>query len=642
MKSQPTIPTSARRALDLAPQSYDPECREFDVVFSTGATVRRNSWGGRFDEQLLMGPENVRLDRINAGGAFLNSHNGYDLSGQIGVVIPGSARIENGVGVARIRLSEREDVAPIAQDIAAGILRNISVGYAIKGTRITERDGLPDLVEVIDWEPMEISLVPVPADAGAQVRSAEVAGGDIPQESPARKEHTMEELELARQDAAKQERGRVAEILRSANKLKIAPEVYQPLIDNGTDLGEARAAIIDAAAARADSVPTSAPSRIEVTRDAGEEMGRDIEVALAHRADPSKNPLTDGARRFAGFSLMEMSRSFLEAKGVRTSMMSADELAQAALAIRTDAGHLMTRDSGGMLSSSDFPLLLANVANKFLRQGYAEAPQTWRPLVRTVSLRDFKTRYSLQLSAAAVLDPITEQGEYTSGSLTESQETWALREYGKKISLTRKLMINDDLGAFTTVQAKLGQAAARLENNKVWGLVTANAAMSDGVAWFHGTHANLVSASGDKTAPTADSVGATGLKMALQKDIDKVTPLDLTPKFLVAPVALRIGVQKLIYPGMNPTQTSNVVPASVADLVPIFDPRLDANSSTAWYLFADPSQVACIEVGYLSGQEGVAMFAEQRSGGQGIDLIARHDFGCGVVDFRGSVKNPGA
>jgi len=161
------------RPAEIRAQSFDKEASTVDVIFTTGATVRRYSWmGGPYDEELVVSANSVRLDRLNAGASFLNSHNAYDLDAVLGCVVPGSARIAKGAGVATIQLTRREDVAGIVRDIADGVIRNISAGYCYHKIEKTEADDatLPKW-RVVDWESLEISAVTIPADPGAQTRS---------------------------------------------------------------------------------------------------------------------------------------------------------------------------------------------------------------------------------------------------------------------------------------------------------------------------------------------------------------------------------------------------------------------------------------------------------------------------------------
>ena len=87
----------------------------------------------------------------------------------------------------------------------------------------------------------------------------------------------------------------------------------------------------------------------------------------------------------------------------------------------------------------------------------------------------------------------------------------------------------------------------------------------------------------------------------------------------------------------NPVQAGEVQPYRLDVAV---EPRLDAVSTTAWYLVAKGQ--ASLEYGYLDGEEGVQ--SDQRIGFEieGVELKARLDFGCGWVNYIGWVKNTGA
>jgi phage head maturation protease len=90
----------------------------------------------------------------------------------LGAVVAGSAKIVAGRGVARIKLSTAPGDADNVQKIKDGVIRNISVGYAVHAAERIERDGDVPILAVSDWEPLEISAVPVPADAGAGIVQA--------------------------------------------------------------------------------------------------------------------------------------------------------------------------------------------------------------------------------------------------------------------------------------------------------------------------------------------------------------------------------------------------------------------------------------------------------------------------------------
>jgi hypothetical protein len=154
-------------------RSVDPEARTVDVCFSTGAPVTRYDWvsGKRYVEQLSMKPAHVRLERLNAVGSLLDTHSAFSVADIFGAVVPGSARLEGGLGLAKVKFSKRDAVEPYWQDVVDGIIRALSAGYKVHTYQeTTGRDNALPTRLAIDWEPYEISLVPMPADAGATVR----------------------------------------------------------------------------------------------------------------------------------------------------------------------------------------------------------------------------------------------------------------------------------------------------------------------------------------------------------------------------------------------------------------------------------------------------------------------------------------
>jgi hypothetical protein len=167
-----TLPMQFRSAA-IAPDTTDSAKRTFNVVWSTGAAVKRYDLleNRYFNEVLdLSGAD---LSRLNSGAApVLDGHQASGVRSVIGVVE--RASVSAGKGTAKIRLSERPFVQPILQDVRDGILRNVSIGYSIdEATLIPGKNGQPDTVRVTAFTPMEISLVAIPADVGAQVQRSQ-------------------------------------------------------------------------------------------------------------------------------------------------------------------------------------------------------------------------------------------------------------------------------------------------------------------------------------------------------------------------------------------------------------------------------------------------------------------------------------
>lgn len=157
------------------------EARTVDLVFSTGAIVRRRRWIGwdaaiPFDEVLIVTREAVNLDRLNAGAPVLDSHSIYSTFSQFAVVE--NARIEKGEGLATIRFPSAgtdETADRMFGMVSQRIIRNVSCGYTLDEVEVVPPQKQNDVEKRIvkRWTPFEISFVTVPADMGAQTRAAE-------------------------------------------------------------------------------------------------------------------------------------------------------------------------------------------------------------------------------------------------------------------------------------------------------------------------------------------------------------------------------------------------------------------------------------------------------------------------------------
>lgn len=168
-KRKVNLPQRATRAA-FVPSTFNEQENTIDICWTTGAEGERCEWDGEvYLESLRVDDSSVRMGRLNSGAPVLDAHQSWELRNQIGVVE--KAWIENGEGHATIRFSSRSEVQPFVKDVRDGVIRNISVGYVVYHyERIAGEDGSPDKMVAVDWEPLEISFVPVPFDAGAQVR----------------------------------------------------------------------------------------------------------------------------------------------------------------------------------------------------------------------------------------------------------------------------------------------------------------------------------------------------------------------------------------------------------------------------------------------------------------------------------------
>ena len=599
------------------------------LSFSSETPYTRSSW---FDEPWveILGHKSseVDLSRLNSGAPVLANHDrgaAAATSPMAAIGVVDKAWIEDGVGRAEIRLSRRPEIAGLLQDIADGIVRNVSVGYQInERTLLRSHSDAPDEYRVTSWTPMEISLVDLPADATIGIgRSQNFEVVQLPDSGDTqRKESTMDNkeqdqpnLDVIRREATAAERARVTEINEAVRGLRLDQSFADELIAKDTSADEARRLAIAKAAERSNDTIKPPMGHIETLVDEVETRRAGVEEALLHRYNPAQHKLSDNGKRFSGLSLIEIGRELLTQRGVDIRGMSRDQIATRA-----------------MLTTGDFPYILANVANKTLRQAYEAAPQTFKPFTRMVTAPDFKTIARTALGDSPTLEKVNEHGEYKYGSVSEARETYAIASYGKIVALTRQTLINDDLSAFTRLPEMFGRAAADLESDTVWGIITANAALADSIALFHASHGNLPTGAAISVA----QLGVCRAAMRVQTGLDG-RKINVTPRYLLVPAALETIAQQFTSQAYAASASSSINPFAGA-LQVLAEPRLDTASTTAWYMAADPAQIDTIEYAYLEGNQGV--YLETKDGWEidGVEFKARLDFGAKAIDFRGLVK----
>jgi hypothetical protein len=651
------------------------DTRTVDVVWTTGASVRRRRWSGfdtaiDYEEILMVSREAVDLSRLEAHAPVLDSHSQGTTRAIVGVVE--RAWIEQGEGRAALRFPKQgvdEAADRLFALVSDGIIRNISVGYRIDKVRIekSERAGEPERWFVERWTPHELSFVAIGADPGAQVRAAadapifpfelinpntrmmETAAMDEPVQS---REATPDLAPVpAAHDRAEsvspipppavpdvdqvraEERARVAAIFGLADRFRLDRAFADDLVTRGVALEEARRVILDKLAERdergaghtAVSFPAGGLDATVTRREA-------ITEAIAHRLAPSANALPDRAREYRGMSLVEIARETLQQAGVRTRGMTANEVVQ--MALRNAGPH----------GTSDFPLILANVAGKRLRQAYMTAPRSFDRWTRGITTSDFKPMFPSQIGNFPGLQPVMEGAEFSYGTIAESRETYRLATFGRIVALTRQAIVNDDLRAFDRALGTAGMKAADLESGLVYNELLSNPTLADGVTLFS-------SAAGRTNQGTAAAITEASLTQAIELMTQQreMTPAGVTgdqisnnyPRYiLVAPGARAIEARKIIAQ-TTPAQASQVNPYANAFEV-IEEPRLfNTSGPQRWWLAADPATIDTIEYCRLEGQS--EPFLDQRVGFEvdGVEFKIRHDFAAKAIDFRGLFFNAG-
>lgn len=428
-------------------------------------------------------------------------------------------------------------------------------------------------------------------------------------------------------DIMAQIKDRNARIQAKLEPFKDRPAIQALLAQAMADPAMSEQAVADRAmellAAAAQPIGGASAVRVEHGASDHEKFVAGVQASLMARAGLAKD---DPANNYRGYSLVEIARASVERAGRSTRDMSKLEVVGA-----------------GFTSTSDFPSLLSNIANKALLLGWGEAPETFDRWTRPGVLTDFKPTKRVDLNEFSALAVVPQDGEYKQGTIGDRGETITLATYGRLFGISRQSIINDDLGAFTRIPRKMGMAARRTIGNLVYAVLTSNPAMADGVALFNAAHNNLAGAG---TVISTASVDAARQAIAKQKDpAGNVAALNIPMKYLIVPVALGGAGRQVANAEyeVGAATKNNTVPNYVRGLFEVVeDARLDAASAISWYAAADGQMFDTIEVAYLDGQQ--TPFLEQQDGWKvdGVEFKVRIDAGVKALDHRTLYKNPGA
>lgn len=336
----------------------------------------------------------------------------------------------------------------------------------------------------------------------------------------------------------------------------------------------------------------------------------------------------DGTNPLRGRKLLAIAEACLVRAGVRTDGM--DQRAIVAAAFTT--------------SRSDFPILLENTLHKTLLGAYALQADTWTRFCARGSVSDFRAHNRYRVGSLSNLEAKTELGEYRTKAIPDGEKaTIKAGTKGNIINISREMIIDDDMGAFTGLAANLGRAAKRTVEADVYAALLSNGGMGpvliDGNPLFHASHGNIAAVG---AGPTVASFEAARVQMRSQKDVGGNDFLEIPPNIWLGPDGI-VGQAKVVNnstydpDAANKLQRANIAAGMVQDIVGT--PRL---SGTRWYFFADPAQVPVMEVAFLDGIDTPYIELEEAFTTDGARWKVRLDYGVAGIDYRGALTNAGA
>ncbi len=443
------------------------------------------------------------------------------------------------------------------------------------------------------------------------------------------------EIILAEQRA---EGKRIKEIRAMCQRSGLS-DLADGLVADGKTVEEAQREVLDKLIERQGKEQPS--SGLRVTKD-GAESFRDAAVdglMLRSGVMTVAKPAA-GANEVRGMSLIRLAEECLRRAGMK---VPSDVRKLVDLAMR--GGEVIAG------TSSDFPLILANTANKSLLAGYEVGPATYPLWARVGSLNDFKAATRIKFAEVGKLKLVAEGGKYTETKRTESSETIQLGTYARMWTMSRQAVINDDLGAFTNTLFSFGMQARMLPNDLAIAVLNDNSAMTDGNELFSAAHGNR-SAETDRRIDTlahatAALIHAMGL-MAQQKSYQDATEdgryLGLRPKVWLVAMTDEILARQVVVSSSDAGQNNAGVANPVAGLgLTVVGDQNIKTSSTDYkhFLFADPRLAPVVEVAFLQGNQQPLLEQSDQNDADGRKWIVRLDCGAAAVDYVGAVCEVG-
>ncbi len=638
----------------------------------------------------------VDLEPIRNVGSVLMNHDPTKIVGR-----PENVRLDEREGKLRadIVFAPNQAGEDALELVSGGFLRGVSAGFMVnKWQRLDEGKewkspggrkfrGPADVAT--GWSVFELSLTPIPADAavgvgrtngreperkfrmqealkdllvtrGMDPNATDEEAQDFilrsmsdppveepkpqPEEpAPAPEPTPTPNAKLLQSDLIARERQRVSDISDLVTMWPQYREVGSRLIKEGASVEKARGEFHQLL--HRDQPPKAVIARTDFGEEEGPKFRRAARDSLLLRVNRLQK---DADESPTSFRQREQS-----ARECADSMMDLMKhcLRRGHLSDRGAPEELMVRAFSN--STSDFPAILKDAAEKRLLQAYEESPSTWRPLVRIGNARDFKTlnRPKFGNMGSLVLTP--DLVPMAEGSTLDVNESFAISTYTRKFGIGRQALINDDLSAFDRIPTEIGQAAARTVADTFYTILGTASGVGptmaeDSAALFATTHtsgSNYIAAVG-----TPDVAGLTALKLLMRKQKGLVSTGETAPKlniaasFLLVPAALETAALQTVNSTADPSASNDIKFNPFRALQVIVEPRLDdlTNGGTAWYLVASPNQVEGAEVAFLNGNDRPTMVTYQGTNVLGTEWGVFLDFGAKFIEHRGWARTRGA
>lgn len=293
-------------------------------------------------------------------------------------------------------------------------------------------------------------------------------------------------------------------------------------------------------------------------------------------------------------------------------------------------------------STHNLDYVLSRSVNAILLESFNYVDAGWKKVFKVGTVSDFKTAQRYRLNSDLTYQPLADGGNIKHGEI--SDEAFDVKADTRAImfSITRKDVINDDLGALTELPRQFGYAAAETINQACWSLFM-NPAPVGGTAFYHATPGTLKA----NCPLNLENLGAARAAFVSKKK-NNGSPLGIPPTLLVVPTALEDKALMLTKATLLNNGATDSTPADFNPnygrfqvvAVPYLGYANFTNySDTSWYLCCDPRRVAAFEIAFLNGKTAPTVErADSAFDTLGIQYRAYIDFGVSQQDQRGILK----
>lgn len=313
-----------------------------------------------------------------------------------------------------------------------------------------------------------------------------------------------------------------------------------------------------------------------------------------------------------------------------------------AMALRAE-GLPVPHDRGEMIraafSTTSLPTVVGSTVQKIALDLFREATAGVLAVSRVIPATDFKGGKAIRLASAGKLEPIGRDGMIKYGSLGEDAYDYTIGTLARMYGVTRQDIINDDASILSDIPIVLGNESARTLND-----IFSTALIAGSASFFSTGNKNYFS--GSTTNLSVDSLSTAVKMLRTQVDGDGRI-IGMTPAVLTVPAALE-ATGRQILSGMalsrdaSKDNVSTANPWGDSNITLAVEPRLDADSTTAWYLFSNPMHGAVL-LALLDGMLGAKVETSPAPFDQlGQQWRAYLDCGVKLAETRAVVKSKGA